>query len=312
MNPESEASVTIPNEVVDKRYALDRLDDAFLFVLGVVGLLFTIIQVYQRADLTSFAKISPLLVLGVALPFYVGYIRGAIRNSLIERLRGWIYLVVGVSAYCALISITPMMGLLSFSFFILIFITFISIEYIERWFRQAFQFQETPQNMFSLSGTVLSSLILAYGFVFATRILENTIQLSLLFIQLLIGYVCVVIALMSEKLSRQAQSASLKASYQRTLSDVEASKSNRFRFLRLVIYLSLKLAVYAIKDIGKYSKSLLILTFAFTLPGLLLFENPQFQWLPQIIPAILMAIALVCFSVIAFFFLTKKEIDFSI
>lgn len=49
----------------------------------------------------------PLLLFWIALPFYIGYLRGAIKfDSIVERTRGWIYLIVGVSTYAALMSAT--------------------------------------------------------------------------------------------------------------------------------------------------------------------------------------------------------------
>lgn len=80
---------------------LDRLDDAFLFTISLVGVLFTVVQVATEG-ITGLIEILPLLILGIAIPFYVGYIRGAIEcKSVIERARGWVYLAVVVIAYFA-------------------------------------------------------------------------------------------------------------------------------------------------------------------------------------------------------------------
>jgi len=73
---------------------LERLDDAFLFLLGFVGLVITVLQVYLfGTSLIGLLETFPLIFLGIVMPFYVGYIRGAIsihliNRSIVERMRG--------------------------------------------------------------------------------------------------------------------------------------------------------------------------------------------------------------------------------
>jgi hypothetical protein len=44
----------------------------------------------------------PLLIVGLFFPFYIGYLRGAIVvDSILERIRGWIYFTTGTSIYAA-------------------------------------------------------------------------------------------------------------------------------------------------------------------------------------------------------------------
>jgi len=46
----------------------------------------------------------PLLIIGLVIPIYIGYVRGAILlDTLEERVRGWIYFLIGVFYYSALI-----------------------------------------------------------------------------------------------------------------------------------------------------------------------------------------------------------------
>ena len=52
----------------------------------------------------SLVEIIPLLFLGIVIPFCIGYIRGAIsivfiNRSIVERMRGWVYLIMGVFGY---------------------------------------------------------------------------------------------------------------------------------------------------------------------------------------------------------------------
>ena len=44
-----------------------------------------------------------ILLASVLLPFYVGYVRGAMRDSVVGQIKGWIYLMVGTSAVLAVI-----------------------------------------------------------------------------------------------------------------------------------------------------------------------------------------------------------------
>ncbi len=74
----------------------ERLDNLFLFVLGIATLGFTIVQSSSGYNFNSLVTALPVLLTGVAFPLYVGYLRGAIiLDSELERLRGWIILIVG-------------------------------------------------------------------------------------------------------------------------------------------------------------------------------------------------------------------------
>ena len=84
----------------DTKARYNRMDELFLNLASSIGILFSLIQA-AVAGVNSVVLFSPLLLLGWALPIYVGYIRGAIRDFKQERVRGWIYLVVGVLIYCA-------------------------------------------------------------------------------------------------------------------------------------------------------------------------------------------------------------------
>jgi len=80
---------------------LERLDNAFLFALSFVGLIVSFIQVTMR-DLSLIVESIPFIAVGIVLPFYVGYLRGAIEiDTLNERMRGWIYFVIGIGSYFA-------------------------------------------------------------------------------------------------------------------------------------------------------------------------------------------------------------------
>jgi hypothetical protein len=51
-------------------------------------------------DLLSLIAGIPFLILGVVVPFYVGYIRGVIEiDTVEERIRGWIYSIIGTNYF---------------------------------------------------------------------------------------------------------------------------------------------------------------------------------------------------------------------
>jgi hypothetical protein len=65
--------------------------------------LFGLIQFYVgSASLILFA--IPVALLGWILPFYYGYLRGAIADSMADRYRGWVVLVVGLGLYAVLVA----------------------------------------------------------------------------------------------------------------------------------------------------------------------------------------------------------------
>ena len=96
----SKRSPSIP---LDVRTRIDRLDDAFLFVLGFSAIGFSAAESIQGGIKGSFSGI-PLVLVTSVLPFYVGYVRGAIiHDSFVERVRGWVILVVGFSTLSGLL-----------------------------------------------------------------------------------------------------------------------------------------------------------------------------------------------------------------
>ena len=144
----------------------DRLDNAFLFALGSMGLLISFIQIRQE-NLNGLIEAIPFLLLGIAWPFYVGYLRGAIeKDSIHERLRGWIYLVMGTISYFAFFISSWLR--MNYQQFLLIhsqvlltlvltassFLIYALIRWIRRVFRQ-------PLNQYAPSATALSAFSFA-------------------------------------------------------------------------------------------------------------------------------------------------------
>ena len=85
----------------ENRRKLNNLDNALLFAIGSVTLIITLLQINLN-DLTQVIEAIPFVILGIILPFIVGYIRGSIEfNTIEERVRGWIYFFIGTSSYFA-------------------------------------------------------------------------------------------------------------------------------------------------------------------------------------------------------------------
>lgn len=146
---------------------LNKLDDAFLFMISVIGLLFTIIQGYTSGILGIFESV-PILILGIPLPFYIGYVRGAIslpqtEEAIVERLRGWGYLIFGIGAYLSLIApITP--NLVPYGLFFyagILFLSAVCAGYMQKWFIRTFGIGHDGWHQISYFGSVASAAFLA-------------------------------------------------------------------------------------------------------------------------------------------------------
>jgi len=82
---------------------MESFDEFFLFITSVLGLFFSFLY-----SLVGYPEIVygflPLLIIGLVIPIYIGYVRGAILlDTLEERVRGWIYFLIGVFYYSALV-----------------------------------------------------------------------------------------------------------------------------------------------------------------------------------------------------------------
>lgn len=96
---------------IELKLKLGKLDSLLLFVPTLLGLAFSLLQyglglIKQPIDVLF---IAPALLLGIGAPIYIGYYRGGVKlDSITERARGWIYLIVGLSVYL----LPPIVGLL--------------------------------------------------------------------------------------------------------------------------------------------------------------------------------------------------------
>lgn len=87
---------------IELKLKLGKLDSLLLFVPTLLGLVFSLIQ-YSTGmirQMTDALALVPVLLLGIGVPVYIGYYRGGIKlDSITERARGWVYLVLGIYLY---------------------------------------------------------------------------------------------------------------------------------------------------------------------------------------------------------------------
>jgi hypothetical protein len=81
---------------------VDKLDEAFLFLISLTSIIFTVIQAFF-GGLAFILYSILLLIFGVVMPFYCGYLKGALEDSAIMRVRGWIYLFIGTAGYVTML-----------------------------------------------------------------------------------------------------------------------------------------------------------------------------------------------------------------
>lgn len=77
----------------------DKADYLLLHVSSLLSIIFIFFQILI-GGIKALILFFPLIILIVILPMYIGYIRGVILcDSIIERIRGWIFLLMGSGFY---------------------------------------------------------------------------------------------------------------------------------------------------------------------------------------------------------------------
>jgi hypothetical protein len=285
---------------------LEKLDDTFIFTIGFVGLLFTAIQFYE-GGIKGLVLTSPLLISGIVLPFYVGYVRGTIEYgySLTERVRGWTYLVVGFSTYVGVLLVPYSI----YYYFLTLFLGIAFLYFLEKWLNRVFGMDNDVNNLYALSGTTVSGFFLAFVFGYIARlylvlsvlIQFPTVLLSLLF---LIEFFFSVF-LVFEKMSRQLVNRLLPL----TEEEVKRRQNERFiiRLGRCVGELS---SLWFSQDMR--TTYFLVATGAFSVAGFLSLSLVAIHYnAPPIIPDLLIVLAMTSCAMVTILFLKAKEIDFS-
>lgn len=286
----------------ERQKKIEKLDNAFLFVISLIGLLFTIIQFY-REGVSGLIEIAPLLVLGTVVPFYIGYIRGAIEcNTIIERVRGWVYLTVGVIAYFAFFiesfGVSFDVGLLVY-FLIITFGAF-SVYYLEKWFSKFFGIQDKIANRYAFYGTMFAGVGFAYVsrlIVLAYNSLQPALQNSDFIITIILTTVTVFLtSLAFEKMSRQVLDVNL------TLIKKQVFALERFR--NRIYVMPLELVYSLLSTLQKKKPLLLDLTIIYAFISIFLVTFP-------IVFNLLILSSVVCYSLGIIQFLRSGKTDFS-
>lgn len=141
-----------------------RLDKAFLFGVGTVGLLITFLNIMRiMEDLGDVIEVVPFILLGMLLPIIVGYKRGAIEmDSVEERVRGWIYLIIGMASYFAFFIFQRIdaQWIYREMMFIVLVVLGVYLAYrFLKWSRRVFNF---VGNHYAFSGTMFSAFVCTF------------------------------------------------------------------------------------------------------------------------------------------------------
>ncbi|WP_287588278.1 hypothetical protein [Candidatus Borrarchaeum sp.] len=109
---------------LDVKLRIGKLDSALLFLSSSITIIFALIQVFI-GGVGALIYFLPLFFLGWIIPFYVGYIKGGLGDSVVERCRGWLYLILGI-----IMSITTLSMALIVRFFSVIIMVIFMIPII--------------------------------------------------------------------------------------------------------------------------------------------------------------------------------------
>jgi len=300
----------------EKDKKIERFDDAFLFALGSTGLVISLLQVVMK-DLNAVVEAIPFLLLGIVFPFYVGYLRGAIEvDSNEERLRGWIYFLIGTSYYFGsfvLSSIRSQNLQISYVngqilFYAAIVLGLITTDRILKWSKKVFSVSSSSAQ-YAFSGTGLCAVSIAFLFSIALgyihdfygkdlfgMIVEGSPE-PLFWLSIIGASVCFV--LIVEKAARDALQTQLRLQRFRGV----GARLMNFSFARAV-FLGSTLLEYAL-DFNLRARLLWLGAFVFWVLGCLL-------WVEKValLPQIFFFMTIVALFVAAVLFQRTRRITF--
>ena len=183
--------MSIPSDI---RSIRDKTDFLLLHLSSLLGIIFIFLQILI-GGIKAIILFIPLIILVIILPIYIGFIRGAIFLDLvIERVRGWHYLIIGCLFYLYLMLISfidEIFDIPSVTYFVPSFIIgFISSDISHLLSKKLFHIfgikEITNSDRSILKKTVLGAIILGISMSFivsrATKgILDTEYFLGLLF-----------------------------------------------------------------------------------------------------------------------------------
>jgi len=139
------------------------MDTAFLFGLASIGLIIAFLE--TNKDLARAIEAIPFLFLGVLLPFLIGYMRGAIElDSIEERLRGWIYFLIGTSSYFAFLVFNWVHAEYLYketAFISVVMFSILVAYFLLKWSKKVFGVSGASCQ-YAFSGTIFSAMVIAF------------------------------------------------------------------------------------------------------------------------------------------------------
>ena len=149
---------------------IERLDNAFLFILSFVGLLASF-QQFKPENINIIARFIPFLFLGILWPFYIGYLNGAMkRDNIAERIRGWIYFFIGTGTYLGFYIRILNIPIFLFGVLIISFPFWILTYFSIKWLNNVFDDVNKINYKFAYSGTFMGSIWLPFVFTMTTSL----------------------------------------------------------------------------------------------------------------------------------------------
>jgi hypothetical protein len=183
-------------------------------MVGIVSTVMVLLQVLVEG-IRSIVLFVPLVFTSIFFPIYVGYFRGAIAGSMLERLRGWIYYCVGTATYFALIVVILPILLgrpadTSLVYLAILIVGALVARAMVKWLfsvtRPAFSMNE----LVSLWATPIAAgglTIFVTGITYAAYVsLANfTVDMGLQFLEMLniLGLFCLIPFILIERVSRE-------------------------------------------------------------------------------------------------------------
>lgn len=145
----------------------DRLDKAFLFIIGSSELVVTYVTL--ALGIKNQWENIPFLLIGIFFPFYISYIRGAITlDKIEERVRGWVYLIIGMFSYVGFVITITLQNWIGQTLFYICLLSGTLVTYFIflKWTKKVFNISGIRFH-YAYSGTALCS----FGITFTTSLL---------------------------------------------------------------------------------------------------------------------------------------------
>lgn len=158
---------------------IEKLDNALLFCLASMGIITSFIEI-NKNDFSQLIAAIPFLLLGIVIPFFIGYVRGSIsKNNFEERIRGWIYFFVGLFSYVGFyisFRLSNFTYIIRESMFLAaVIVGLIFANEFVKWARKEFSLKSRLSS-YSFSATSFGALIFAFSSSFTVGFLTDLIN----------------------------------------------------------------------------------------------------------------------------------------